>query len=223
MGVDMLDTPEADVWVSMVELARMTGVSKQAVSKRVARYVSDGLLQVRQQGRSRMINAAAYTRLVRDMTDPAQSLRNPAQITRLPERVAPTSVPSGAEEADALEPQDNRGTYNASKARKAAFDAENARLDYLERIGNLVRKDQADAKLFDVSRRIRDRMLSLPAVCAERLAAAPDARAIRVMLAEEIRGALASVARELEDDSGSASEAEAVVMDEADHDGDEGD
>ncbi|MCK7615194.1 winged helix-turn-helix domain-containing protein [Roseibium sediminicola] len=213
MTVDAVEETGADVWVSIAELARLNGVSKQAVSKRVKRFEDAGQLTVRKNGRERHVNAAVYARLVKDTTDPAQALRNPDHTLStgaLPETQTGTedAGAGGDEDQPAQSDSDNgapRQSYSDAKARRAEIDAEIAWLDYQERIGNLISRDEADAKQFETFRRIRDRLMGLPATCAELLAAAPDARAIRVMLSDEIRKALdesADFLEEEEDDSG---------------------
>jgi len=208
MTVDTIEEITPDVWVSIAELARLNGVSKQAVSKRVKKFLDEGLLTVRQQGRERHVNAAVYSRLIKDTTDPAQHLRNPG--VALSSGAVPEAEPAPDMDLPLADPAEDQvedgndkgapkqGSYNAAKAKKAEIDAEIAYLDFQERVGKLVSKDAADSKLFEFFRRVRDRMLGLPATCADGLAAAPDARAIRVSLTEEIRKALDEVARDFE-------------------------
>ena len=216
MTADTVDEKRPGVWVSIAELAKMNGVSKQAVSKRVKKFAAEGLLEVRSKGRERHVNAAVYGRLVKDTTDPAQHLRNAdhtlstgvvhsgadlAELDLALKTETDETLQSDTDPEDTSSRQLPRSTYNDAKAKKAAIDAEIAYLDYQQRIGNLVLKEEADAQLFETLRRVRDRMLGLPAMCADTLAAAPDARAIRASLTEMIRKALDEAAADLENDS----------------------
>lgn len=67
------------VWVTVSEAARLQQppISKQAVSKRVAKLVAAGRLATRQGPRgSVLLNIVAFNRAVAEETDPAQALRN---------------------------------------------------------------------------------------------------------------------------------------------------
>ncbi|MBA5779516.1 winged helix-turn-helix transcriptional regulator [Stappia sp. F7233] len=166
-----VDGPDADgVWLSIAAIARQKGVSKQAVSKRVARYVEDGLLETRRAGRETHVNLVVYDRLVGEMTDPAQELRNGG---------GGETLPAGDE-----------GSYNKAKARRENYRAESERLDLEERIGNLVKRDEVEDRIFLLFRRVRDRLIGFPAIVAPRVAAAPDARSVRNILDEEMRSIL---------------------------------
>lgn len=174
----MSDDP--NVWLSISEIARQRGVSKVAVHKRVKAFVAQGALATRPGPRNTvLVNVVAYDRLVKSETDPAQALRNAAA-----EPDAPQQAPSPG--------------FAAHRAARESYQAENARLDLEERLGRLVDRDAVARTTMDVFRRFRDRMLSIPPRAADRLAALPDAAAIRAKLAEEIRRELEQFAARLD-------------------------
>ncbi|EFO33916.1 conserved hypothetical protein [Roseibium sp. TrichSKD4] len=180
----------------------MLGVSKQAISKRVKAFEADGVLEVRQVGRERRVHAAKFLQLVGNATDPAQGLRNPeVNVSGL------ALETKSAREEQGIVKNSSQASYNEAKAKRAVVEAERARLEYEELIGNIVRKEDADARMFENFRKVRDRLTGLPTVCADALASAPDARTIRTMLSDEIRKILDGLAEEFDqadtDDAGS--------------------
>lgn len=66
-----VETGAADVgvWLTIAELARRKGVSKQAATKRVNRLVEEGKLIVRADGRNRLVDLATYDRVVGQVGD----------------------------------------------------------------------------------------------------------------------------------------------------------
>ena len=197
---DTVDAP--DLWVSLAEAGRQQTppVSRAAVSKRVKKLVEAGRLQTRKgpQG-SLLVNVVEYLRAVREETDPAQDLRNGRSATAAPllQQPEPEEGPgSGTEDPN----------YHRHRARREAINVENARLDLEERHGNLVFTDDVEHRTTEVFRRLRDRLMGMPATLAERLAAQPDARAVRALLTTEFRLMLEALATSLD---GMADEEEA--------------
>lgn len=80
--------------------------------------------------------------------------------------------------------------FARSQAQKEYFRAELARLDFEERIGKLVEKEQVDALAFSVARLVRDAMLNIPSRIAGILAAESDQRKVHDLLEKELRQAL---------------------------------
>ena len=188
----MVDTVDADaaLWVPLAEAGRQQTppVSRAAASKRVKKLVEAGRLATRRgpQG-SVLVNLAAYLRAVRDETDPAQDLRNGRVLVAEP-----------ADDDDALPTIGGQEGYHKARARREVINAEGARLDLDERLGRLVSKDDVEARVSSVFRTMRDRLLGMPAGLSERLAAQPDARAVRALLTAEIRRVLDALATDLE-------------------------
>lgn len=170
------------VWVTLTQAAERRGVSKQAISKQVARLEADGSLETRPgKGGAKLINIVEYERAIAAETDPAQALRN---------GTAPTAMPD--------EPDDGSPVYSTSRAQREAYQAEGARLDLEERLGNLAYADEVERRVVEAYRRTRDRLLGLPAQVAPSLAEAGDERAIRMLLTAELRKVLEALADELD-------------------------
>lgn len=180
----------AALWVSISELARRKGKSKQAVSKRVKRLRDSGTITVREDGSEVLVNIVEYDRAIGETTDPAQALRNPGLD------ILSTSLPSAAASED--EPTPRSKGYLAHKENSAAYQAENDRLDLEERLGRTCDRADVETRTFAVFRRLRDRLLSLPAICAPLVANASDERAARVILDGEIRKLLDALAKSLD-------------------------
>lgn len=181
------------LWVPISELARIKGKSKQAISKRVKRLVDSQMLETRAgEGGQVLVNRVAYDRAVGEMTDPAQALRNPG----LEIEGADAAAPPPSSPAD--EPPAKSKGYLAHKETSAAYQAENDRLDLEERLGRICDKAEVEARTFNVFRRLRDRLLSLPSICAPRVANAVDERAARLIIDEEVRKLLDALANDLD-------------------------
>lgn len=56
-------------WVSISEIARRKGLHRDSVRERVDRLVEKGLLQTRKEGRSRLVDLAAYDRAIGEAGD----------------------------------------------------------------------------------------------------------------------------------------------------------
>lgn len=109
------------LWMSVSEIAAARGVSKQAVSKRLAHF--EGRVGTRKDGAKLMVNVAEYDRVTGAETDPAQDLRNR-------DVVKPAAEPRGDNLASKV--------YSQQRAKREAYEAEKARLDLEERLGKLV-------------------------------------------------------------------------------------
>ncbi|KRR16876.1 hypothetical protein [Bradyrhizobium retamae] len=199
------------LWVSISELARIKGKSKQAVSKRVKRLVESRALETKAgEGGEVMVNRVAYDRAVGETTDPAQALRNPGLMV---DGAEPPAASRSAAPTDESQPK-SRG-YLLHKETSAAYQAENDRLDLEDRLGRTCDRADVEARTFNVFRRVRDRLLSLPSICAPRVINAADERAARAIIDEEVRKVLDAAAKELDrpddDDAGEELDEEQTV------------
>src|SRR5262249_6992400 len=146
-----------------------------------------------------LVNIVELGRVIAAETDPAQALRNGTAPDE-PEDFIVDDEPDAPAAASGP-------NYHASRANREAYQAENARLDLEHRLKLIAYVDDVDRQTMAATRKIRDRFMALPAMCADRLAAAADARAVRAILTVEIRNLLIALDRELlqmdEDDAGS--------------------
>jgi DNA-binding Lrp family transcriptional regulator len=123
-----VDARPVGLMLSISEIAQAAGVSKQAVSKRVARLEASGALKTQRGPRGRLlVNRAEYDRAVGDTGDLAHA-QAPAQDE------APAATDPAAETASA--------SYSREQAREKSYKAELARLDLDERLGKLVAADE---------------------------------------------------------------------------------
>ena len=77
--------------------------------------------------------------------------------------------------------------FNRARAEREEYNARIARLDYEERLGNLVSRKQIEAEVFNSFRILRDHMLNIPDRVAAMCAAESDSTAVYEILAGEIR------------------------------------
>jgi hypothetical protein len=108
----------------------------------------------------------------------------------------PQAEPS---EPEAFRPP-NVGTesenFAASRAKREAYAAEIARLDFEERQGTLVDAEKVRGAAYKVARRIRDGLLNIPDRVAGELAGLTDSFLVHQRLTEEVRQVLTELAKE---------------------------
>lgn len=85
--------------------------------------------------------------------------------------------------------------YQTSRAIREAYAARLIKLEFEERTAKLINAQDVDLRTFNLARRLRDRMQTLPRRLAAAFAAEQDARAIEQRLEDEIRQALEELAR----------------------------
>lgn len=85
---------------------------------------------------------------------------------------------------------DEQNDYLAHRAKREEFQAKEAELSYLERIGELVSAAEVRAEQFSIFRQHRDKLDQIPAYLSERLAAETDPQRIEYLLRTAIRATL---------------------------------
>jgi DNA-binding Lrp family transcriptional regulator len=178
---DLLD--EIGLWESVAEVARRKGITRQSLNERVDRLASDGLIKVRRNGRSKLINSAEFDRVVGEVGD---AVKEGAAITR-------AEAETGASATPALRDHQERAARYAADLRF---------LDLEERLGRLVpvaEVEDAAQKCAEATVRVVDRLPTY----ADAIAAAvgkdgpAGARAKLKEIAREIRQAIADAHGEL--------------------------
>jgi predicted DNA-binding transcriptional regulator AlpA len=91
--------------------------------------------------------------------------------------------------------------YNESRAMKEAYAAKSAKLDFEEKSGALVSREQVKAEEFAIARRVRDAILNVADRIDAELAAVTDAREINLRLKRELTQAMAALADEAQNGS----------------------
>ncbi len=120
---DALSGEGFGVWMTLTELAEARGVGKAALSERVSKLESMGAITTKARGRAKLINVVEFDRAIGETTDLA---REQGQATR-----------RGEPEDD--EASSNRAIFTREQAKRAGYDAELARLNLEERLGQLVK------------------------------------------------------------------------------------
>ena len=122
-------------WLSISDLAKQRGVSKQAVSRRAERLQAQGLLSRRAGPRGTvLINVAEFDRATGEATD----------IVR-----ATNGAPKGAGSRSQV--------YSHEQARRAGYDADLKKLELDERLGKLIPVDDVVAAV----KRVADIMVTV--------------------------------------------------------------
>lgn len=169
------------------EYARHRNVNHSAVQK----ALKSGRIQLEQDGLIDPIKAdAAWA----DNTDPALQ-RKPVQPikTAQPQK---SSKPPGMSHVD-NEQQDPRvPSFALSRSIKEAYEAKLVRIEYEQKMGNLLERGAVTKDAFEMARRTRDRVEQIPSHVSASLVSMTDRRAIEILLAKELRNALEEIADE---------------------------
>lgn len=174
------------LWMTISDLARAKGVSKQAISKRVDRFSAAGTLSTRKGARGAvMVNVAAYDRAAGEVGD---------AIRELAQRPPSLSLP----ESDDASP-----VLAREQARRVSYQADLAEMELEERRGKLLRAEDVAAAMTrcaEVMVRVLDQMPSRADEMATAVAREGEqgARAFLKGLAREMRATLARELRLLE-------------------------
>lgn len=201
---------EPSLWVTISELARIKGVDKAWISRRVAKWEDDKQIVTRPGPRgSKLVNRAEYDRLANEVGDLAKVQ---AAETARDNRDAPDLLP--------LDPQSDQPkdqTYTAAQRERAKYETELKKLDLAERRGLVV----AIVKLTEALHQLADAIVQLidrlPLRAAEVAAAvAKDgesgARAVLKVIAHDLRANAAAAFRNLQIE-GQAEEASGIEVD----------
>ena len=164
--------------VTIAEYARLKGITHHAVRKAIkAGRLKDALVT----------NEKGRLRLVPDVADREWQANTQHHHKPGPQRLAsglPVQLP---DDGDIL---DDIPNFNVSRAKREAYQAELARLEYEEKQGTLVNAEAVKKEAFRVARQVRDAMLNIADRIASELAAETDAFKVHKKLADEIRTAL---------------------------------
>jgi len=176
--------------VTQAELARMFGVSRQAVSQ----WVKKGILSFGPDGRIDPRHAASQ---VLKKTDPgrlrAKLLKSTSDNeTALRKRVA--ELEAQLEGADDAPDKGDTGDYHKARARTEHFKSLAAEREYMKSMGELLRTDEVCDAVSSAATALRVRMEALPAVLGPMLAPVQSEDEVTAILAQEIERALTELA-----------------------------
>jgi len=124
MLTEAASTVDAAVRVSVTELARIKGVSKQAISKRLKRYEEEGRIASQRHGGEVTISLAEWDTVAGEVTDPAKLAG--ADSTKILRG-------EGDEARQTRDP-----TYTKEVARRAGYEADLKEIELRKKKGELV-------------------------------------------------------------------------------------
>ncbi|NEJ46596.1 winged helix-turn-helix domain-containing protein [Rhizobium leguminosarum] len=105
------------VWLTIAELAKRKGISRQSASERINRLEQDGLIATRRDGRSRLVELATFDRAVGQT---GNAFREQGAETKRETTEQPT------------------GALRDAQTQRAQYESKLKALDYAERTGQLV-------------------------------------------------------------------------------------
>ena len=175
------------------EYARHRGCAPNAVKKaeddgRIAAAVKRGA-----DGAFIGIDARLADELWARNTDPMEAAKN-GKVS-VPEGQLPLAEPN-VDEAPARGGDDQHG-YLASRASREHYQAERARLDLLERLGQVVSHETVRDETFSIFRRLRDSLFLVGPRISQKLAAETDPLRIEQAINDEHRTLLNELSRAL--------------------------
>jgi pyruvate/2-oxoglutarate dehydrogenase complex dihydrolipoamide acyltransferase (E2) component len=179
--------------MSLRAYARHRGVALSAVQKAIA----SGRIHPEPDGRIDPAKAdAQWDRHTRTAQPTSPRVTTPQATTARPPPVSqPAALPPMPQASD-----DARGVdYHKARAVRETYSARLAKLEFEERTGKLISKDEVDIKYFQLARQLRDRMQQIPRKVAPEIVALvvadPDVRGVTDILDVAIREALEDLAR----------------------------
>ena len=178
--------------MSLRAYARHRGVALSAVQKAIA----TGRIHPEPDGSIDPIKADAqwdrHTRTAQPTTPRVTTARPPPVAQHASQPAAPPPMPQASDDARGVD-------YHKARAVRETYSARLAKLEFEERTGKLISKDEVDIKYFQLARQLRDRMQQIPRKVAPEIVALvvadPDVRGVTDILDVAIREALEDLAR----------------------------
>lgn len=168
-----------DKVVTITEYARLRGITHGAVRAAIkAGRLKDCIVE-NDKGRIRLNPEAADAEWAKN----TQHHRKPS-----PQPLVAGGLTADPSPGDDL--LDDIPNFNVSRAKREAYQAELARLEYEEKQGTLVDAEAVKKEAFRTARLVRDAMLNIADRIAAELAADTDAFSVHKRLTTEIRTAL---------------------------------
>lgn len=87
---------------------------------------------------------------------------------------------------------------------REAYQAKLAQLEFQQKSGLMVSKDEVKSGIFTAGRKLRDNLMQIPNRLAPRLAGETDQHVITMLLTEEFKSALEELARDFERNAGNS-------------------
>ena len=187
-----IDPLEIFMSMSLRAYARHRGVALSAVQKAIA----TGRIHPEPDGSIDPAKADAqwdrHTRTAQPTTPRVTTTRPPPVAQHASQPAAPPPMPQASDDARGVD-------YHKARAVRETYSARLAKLEFEERTGKLISKDEVDIKYFQLARQLRDRMQQIPRKVAPEIVALvvadPDVRGVTDILDVAIREALEDLAR----------------------------
>ena len=187
-----IDLLEIFMSMSLRAYARHRGVALSAVQKAIA----SGRIHPEPDGSIDPIKADAqwdrHTRTAQPTTPRVTTTRPPPVTQHASQPAPPPPMPQASDDARGVD-------YHKARAVRETYSARLAKLEFEERTGKLISKDEVDIKYFQLARQLRDRMQQIPRKVAPEIVALvvadPDVRGVTDILDVAIREALEDLAR----------------------------
>ena len=187
-----IDPLEIFMSMSLRAYARHRGVALSAVQKAIA----SGRIHPEPDGSIDPIKADAqwdrHTRTAQPTTPRVTTTRPPSVTQHASQPAPPPPMPQTSDDARGVD-------YHKARAVRETYSARLAKLEFEERTGKLISKDEVDIKYFQLARQLRDRMQQIPRKVAPEIVALvvadPDVRGVTDILDVAIREALEDLAR----------------------------
>jgi hypothetical protein len=187
--------------VSLRAYARHRGVSLRAVQKAIQagriERTPTGEIDV-QTADTQWDRRTAPRPLIAKRSGPPQNLQKQKAVSAVDEGgqpLEPNRIPNTVAEPRKEPPRGDlpgasAGDYSRARAVRENYLAHMSKLDFEERSGKLIKRDEVQVAAFNRFRTFRDGMLNLPDRLAAVLAAESDSARVHDILATEIRKAL---------------------------------
>jgi phage terminase Nu1 subunit (DNA packaging protein) len=178
--------------VSQSEFAKIIGCSRQYVSK----LKSQGKIKFDRKG---LVLVAASKKLLADSADPAN---DPA--TTMPRRdgrkrhSAGITAQESKQDAAGDEPISTTGHYQKSRAVKETYDAKLKKIEYEQKIGELVHREGVERASFKIGRVLQNKLSALPSRLAPRVTIESDQKINFQIIQDEIAIIIKDIENELQ-------------------------
>jgi hypothetical protein len=174
-------------WASLSDIARLRGITPQAVWKRVRSFELRGQLSTRRRGRAKLIHLPSFDALAAATHDPAQELRN--RNVRRRAR-SPTSLP--------IESPPEPSKFNDAAAREKNAKAELAEIQLAQKRGELVPVREIEAATIEAGTKITQRLNAMKAQTGRLYAAAKGGEeALHIELLALVDATIAAIGEEM--------------------------
>jgi len=182
-----------EIWLGISELARVKGVDKSWISRRVAALEELGKIETRDgPNRAKLVNLAQFDRAVGETTDLAKE--QAAATARANRNDAADDDALGGAGAAPADPR-----YADAQRRKVHYEAEMKALEFGERTGQLVAIGEVETVIAEIAENLAQPIRQLPTRADEIAAAAArdGVAGVRVVLRDMTFALLKAMAQAL--------------------------